>query len=326
MANHTADRTDNARGRAAARPTDVPRAGWKDIFLRAKDEMGKDHMSIVSGGVAFFSLLALFPALAALIAIYGLVASPQDVTQQVQALSGMLPQDAQGLVREQMNRLAQSSGQAMGLGALIGIVLAVWGASKGTKSMVEALNIAYDEEDQRGFIKRTLIVLGLTLFGIVLAVIALVLVAAVPAVLGVVDLGSVWQWVISLARWPVLFLVALFGLAVIYRYGPDRDRPQWRWTSPGAVIATLLWILGSIAFSFYVSSFGSYNQTYGAIAGVVVLMLWLYITALVVLLGAEINAELERQTRRDTTSGSSRPMGQRNAYAADTLGERKTKK
>ncbi|KJS42842.1 MAG: membrane protein [Rhodospirillaceae bacterium BRH_c57] len=310
-----------ARGRGAARPLDVPMKGWKDVLFRVKDEITNDNISVVSGGVAFFSLLAIFPAIAAGVAIYGLIASPQDVQQQVQAMSQMMPPEAQGILEKQMNDAAQSSSGAMGFGAIAGILFALWSASKGTKSLVTALNIAYNEEEERGFIKLTLINLGLTLGGLVVAIATLFLVAAVPAILSLIDLGQLWQWVISLSRWPILFLVMLGTLAVLYRVAPDRKPPLWRWISPGAITATLLWILGSIAFSIYVSRFGSYNQTYGAIAGVVILMMWLYLTAFVVLLGAEINSELERQTRVDTTTAGE-PMGERGAYSADTLGKR----
>lgn len=291
-----------ARGQEAETPLQVPWRGWKDVLWRVKDEMARDNITVVAGGVAFFSLLALFPAIAAAVALYGLVASPQDVTAQMESLSAMLPPQAAGIVRQQMQSLGQSSAQALGWGAVFSIAFALWSASKGTRSLIAALNIAYNEQDERGVVKSTLLTLALTLGGILLVLFTLALVAAVPAVLGIVDLGPLWDVAVRLSRWPILFAVVMTALAVVYRLGPDRKPPRWQWASPGAVIATLLWLLGSIAFSVYVTRFGSYNETYGAIAGVVVLMMWLYLTATVVLLGAEINAELERQTHRDTTA------------------------
>ncbi|MFA7430083.1 MAG: YihY/virulence factor BrkB family protein [Rhodospirillaceae bacterium] len=320
MANHA----QAGRGRDAQRPSDVPAKGWKDVLLRVKDEFTKDNISIVAGGVAFFSLLALFPAIAALVGIYGMVASPQDVQTQIQSMSDMMPPEAQEVLVMQMSSVAESSSGAMGFGAALALVFALWSASRGVSTIITALNIAYNETEERGFFKLALLNLALTIGGIIMVIVALFLVAAVPAILGVLDLGGVWQWAISLSRWPILFLFMLGVLAVLYRVGPDRRAPQWRWASPGAVIGTLLWILGSIAFSFYVSRFGSYNETYGTIAGVVILMMWLYLSAVIVLLGAEINSELERQTRQDTTEAD-RPMGQRGAYSADTLGRQSGK-
>lgn len=318
MANH-AHATGSARGEGARTPLQVPLRGWKDVLWRVKDEMSRDNITVVAGGVAFFSLLALFPAIAAMVALYGLVASPQDVADQMQSLSAMLPPQAQGIVQQQMNSLSQSSPQALGWGAIFSIGFALWSASKGTRSIVSALNIAYNERDERGIIKSTLLNLGLTLGGIVLVLLTLLLVAVVPAVLGMIDLGPVWDLALRLSRWPILFVIVMGALALLYRLGPDRKPPRWQWASPGAIIATLLWLAGSIAFSLYVTKFGSYNETYGAIAGVVVLMMWLYLTAMVVLLGAEINSELERQTRRDTTTPPRMPLGDRGAYSADTL-------
>lgn len=319
MADHA-----QARGRQAERPMQVPAKGWKDVLFRVKEEFTRDNISIVAGGVAFFSLLALFPAIAALIAIYGLIASPQDVTQQVQAMGDMMPPEAQGILEMQMSDAAESSSGAMGFGAIIALLFALWSASRGVSSIVAALNIAYNEKEERSFIKLSLLNLALTIGGIILIIVTLFVVAAVPAILGMIDLGDAWQWVISLSRWPILFIVMMTALAILYRVAPDRKPPRWQWASPGAVVATILWIVGSIAFSIYVSNFGSYNETYGAIAGVVILMMWLYLSALFVLLGAEINSELERQTRTDTTD-SGRPLGDRGAYSADTLGKRQGK-
>ena len=220
--------------------------------------------------------------------------------------------------------MAQISGAGTGtlsLAAVGSILLALWSASKGTKALMTATNIAYDEEDDRGFLKVNLIALALTLFLILLAVVASAGMVAVPAVLGSLGLGDIAYWLIIVLRWPLIALVFMFALSVLYRFAPARDRPKWRWVSPGSIAAALLWLVASIAFSIYVRNFGSYNATYGSFGAVIGMMTWLWVSAFIVILGAELNAETERQTRRDTTVGQSRPMGRRGAYAADTVGE-----
>ena len=199
------------------------------------------------------------------------------------------------------------------------MLVALWSTASATSNLISAVNLAYDEQESRGFLARRAIALGLTLGGIIFVLLALVLVAVVPVALDALRLGVLGQLAAQLIRWVLLIGVVIIGLAVVYRVAPNRDRARFHWVSPGALIATVLWLLGSVAFSVYVSSFGNYNKTYGALAGVIVLMLWLYLTCYIVLLGAEINAEAERQTARDTTTGEPAPMGQRGATPADTL-------
>lgn len=313
----------DARGRQAGRPSEIPGRGWRDVAMRVKDEMANDNVSIVAGGVAFYVFLAVFPALAAALSIYGLYADPSQAAQQIQSTATLLPGQAQDILREQLTRIAHSSSGALGIGVIIGVLLALWSAAKGMKALMTALNIAYDETESRGFLKLNVMAIGLTLAVIVFGLISLILIAAVPAMLGSLGLGEAVRWIVSVARWPILFVVIMTIIAFLFRYAPDRDRPKWRWNTPGAVIATVLWLLASLAFSVYVSFSDSYNATYGSLAAVVVLLFWLYISAYVVLIGAEWNAEMERQTRKDTTTGRPRPMGQRDAHAADTLGEEK---
>jgi membrane protein len=317
-------RSDTARepglpGERAETPRRIPGGGWKQVMWRVKDQLGRDQISVVAGGVAFFALLALIPALASVVAIYGLLVSPEQAAQQIQALSGLLPDASRELLSNQLERLTRSSGGALGLGALVGLLISIYSASKGIKALIGALNVAYDEVEGRGFVKLTSTVLGLTLGAVALVVLALLAIAAVPVLLGNLDLPGGLQWALSAARWALLLPVVVGALAFLYRFGPDRRSPRWSWASPGAVLATVLWLLASLGFSVYVSTFGSYSETYGSLAGVVLLLLWLYIGAYVVLLGAEINSEAERQTRQDTTSGERRPMGERGANAADTV-------
>lgn len=317
---HRNPEPESDRGRAAEKPTHIPKKGWRDILLRTKQQMTKDHLSIVAGGVAFFLLLGMVPTLTAAISIYGLMADPSQISRHFESVSTFLPEAARDMMQQQITRISSQTNVA-GWGAALSILLALWGASKATKSLIQGMNVAYDEVERRGTIKLSLLAIGLALFLIVIGFLAIGMIVAIPIALGFVGLGSWAETLMSVLRWPLLLGVAMFALAVLYRYAPCRDKAQWRWISPGTVLATLLWIAASALFAFYVSNFGSYNKTYGSLAAVVVTMLWLYISAYVALLGAELNAEIEHQTRKDTTEGKPRPMGHRSAYVADTEGE-----
>lgn len=312
----------HGRGREANRPGQIPRAGWRDILLRVKEEMGDDNLSIVSAGVAFYLLLAMVPALAAIISIYGLVADPATVEQQIAALSDALPQDAQAIITEQLQRIAGGSQAGLGFGALIGLLLTLYSAAKGMKALINALNVTYDEHEKRGFVQLNLVALGLTVLTILIGVLALAAIVVLPAVLNMIGLGQTVEVLLNWLRWPLLALALVVVLAAVYRYGPSRRQPRWRWVSWGAVLATILWLLGSAAFSLYVRYFGSYNETYGSLGAIVILLMWFFLSAYIVLLGSEINAEMEHQTRRDTTAGGNQPLGQRGAHVADTVGHR----
>jgi membrane protein len=274
---------------------------------------------MLAGGVAFFAFLAVFPALIAGLTLYGLVADPNQVAQQVETLAATLPREAQPLIVDQLRSVVAGSDGALGIGLIVSLLAAIWSASSGTGNLIQAINLAYDEDETRGFLKLRGTALLLTLGAIVFVLITLALVAVVPALLDALPLGPVATVLAQVVRWALLIAVVIVSLAVVYRVAPDRDAPRIRWTSTGAVVATLLWVAGSAAFSLYVDNFGSYNRTYGALAGVIVLLLWLYLTSYVVLLGAEINAEAERQTERDTTRGEPVPMGERRAVAADEV-------
>jgi membrane protein len=291
------------------------------VTRRAFKESSADNVGILAGGIAYAGFLAVFPALIAGISIYGLVADPATIAQQAEGVLAALPQEAQPLIRDQLASIAATSGGALSLSLAVSILLALWSASSGTSSLMAAVNVAYDEVETRNFVKRRGVALLLTLGAIVFVLLALALVAVVPAVLNALQLGTLVNLVVQVVRWCLLVALVVVALAVVYRMAPDRDAPQFKWTSTGALVAAVLWVLGSVGFSLYVNNFGSYNKTYGALAGVVVLLLWLYLTSYIVLLGAEINAEAEKQTRRDTTVGEPRPMGERRAEAADTLAE-----
>jgi membrane protein len=297
----------------------IPPRGWWQVTRRAFAESKADHVPMLAGGVAFFAFLAVFPALIAALTLYGLVADPTEVAQQVETLAATLPREAQPLIIDQLRSVVAGSDGALGIGLVVSLLAALWSASSGTGNLIQAINIAYDEDETRGFLKLRGTALVLTLGAIVFVLVTLALVALVPAVLDTLPLGPVGTVIAQVVRWALLIAVVVASLAVVYRVAPDRDAPRIRWASTGAVVATVLWLAGSAAFSLYVDNFGSYNRTYGALAGVIVLLLWLYLTSYVVLLGAEINAEAERQTERDTTRGDPVPMGERRAVAADEV-------
>jgi membrane protein len=306
-------------GIGAEKPTQIPLRGWKQVVKRAWAENKADNMPIIAGGVAFFGFLAVFPALIATISIYGLVASPQQVTEQIESFSAQLPDSARDLLSTQLTSITSNSGGALTVGLVVSILAALWSASGGVGNLMTAVNLAYDEVETRGFIKRKLIALGLTLGAIVFVLLTLALVAVLPAVLDALPLGVVGTVLAQVVRWVLLLVVMAGSLAVLYRIAPDRDAPRLRWVSLGSIVVTVLWAVVSLLFSFYVNNFGSYDKTYGAIAGVIVLMLWLYLTCYLILLGAEINSEAEHQTAEDTTQGPPQPMGQRDATMADSL-------
>jgi membrane protein len=313
-------------GHEADRPEQIPKRGWKQILLRVKDEIQKDHISIVAAGIAFFLFLALFPAIAALLSIYGLVMDPQQVQEQMGQLTGILPEQGRQFLSETLQSVAGQSDQALGWGVALSIVLSLWSANAGTKALFEGVNIAYDEENTRSFIKENALSLLFTLAAIVLFIICLSVIVAFPALMGKLGLPDIVITVIEWVRWLVLGLIVIFAIAAIYKFAPVRDNPKFLWVSWGAVTATILWLIASVLFSFYVKNFGDFDETYGAVAAVIIMMLWFYMTSFLILIGAEINAEMEHQTRKDTTIGEPKPMGDRDAYHADRVAGDKREK
>jgi membrane protein len=303
----------------AEKPTQIPWRGWKQIVKRAWAEHKADNMPIIAGGVAFFGFLAIFPTLIAMINLYGLVASPETVARQVEELSAQLPQSAAELIGDQLRAIVENDSGSLTVGLVVSILGALWSASGGMSNLITAVNIAYDEVETRNFIKLKALSLLLTLGGIVFVLITFGLIAVVPVVLDALPLGPVGTILAQVLRWLLLLVVFTGALAVVYRVAADRDAPRLRWVSLGSIFVTVVWALISVGFALYVDNFGSYDKTYGAIAGVIVLMLWLYLTCYLVLLGAEINSEVEHQTAQDTTKGEPEPMGSRGATMADSL-------
>jgi membrane protein len=311
----------DAAGREAKRPSEIPSRGWFAVLKRVKAEVKEDNVTLLAAGVAFYAMLAIFPAIIAVVTVYGMVADPAQVESQVSEFAKSLPSGADQLLTTQLENVTSAGRQSLSIGLVLSLLAVLWSASSGVQGLVKGLNLVYDERESRGFLKLRGLSLLLTLGAILMAVVAIALVAVFPAVIGDLGLGQAGELAASIARWVVLALLVLVAVAVVYRYAPDRANPRWRWVSGGAVVALVLWLLGSIGFSWYVDNFGKYNQTYGALAAVIILLLWLFLSAFVVLLGAELDAETERQTARDTTTGPERPLGERDAEVADTLGE-----
>ena len=312
---------DPARGRFAGGPGAIPWRGWRDILIRVKNEAAADNLDIVSAGVAFYAMLALFPAIAALVSLYGLIADPASVREHAAIIAAFLPAEAGAIVTEQLDKLTSAKDQGLSLAAGFGIALTVWSASKGVKSMMTALNIVYEERQARGFFTENALALGLSLGAIFLVVAWVGIMLLIPVLVDWFDLGAWTSEALNLLRWPLLATLFLLALGVLYRFGPHRRSPRWQWVSVGAVFSLALWIAASLGFAWYVANFASYNETYGSIGAIIVLLLWFYLSAYVVLIGAELNAEIEHQTRIDTTVGPDRPMGERGARMADTVGE-----
>jgi membrane protein len=307
--------TDPSRGRQAEQPQQIPARGWRDIALRLKDAVKQDQVPLLSAGVAFYALLSLFPAVIAAVSIYGLVADPETVRRQIDRLTQLLSPETATILSQQIEQITSGAGGALGLATVLGIATALWSASSGMKALIAGVNLAYGERERRKFFKLRGLALLLTLGAMLLMGIALALIVAFPAVTN--DWPTALRVTASILRWLVLAVLLIAGLAVLYRFAPDRDNPRWSWVSWGSVVATVLWVAGSLAFSFYVSAFGNYNKTYGALAGIIILMFWLYLSAFTVLLGAELNTEMELQTAKDTTAGPEQPLGERQAHAAD---------
>jgi len=304
-------------GREATRPHHIPLKGWWQVAQRVWSESARDNLSVVAAGCAFYALFAVFPALSALIALYGLTADPASVDVQFGMLASVLPQQAYDIVIAQIGRIAETSNRSLGWGLVFSLGLALWSVGNLTQAMFAALNIAYEEPERRSLLHFYLSAFAFTILGIMSGVLMLLAIVYVPILFAYAGYSQAFELVVRVARWPLLALVVLILLALLYRYGPCRRSAKWRWVSVGSLFATVLWLAASAGFSFYVEHLANYDRTYGSLGAVIVLLVWLYLSFYIVLLGAEINAELELQTAQDTTRGAPRPMGKRGAFVAD---------
>jgi membrane protein len=305
----------DAPGRRAEHPWRIPPRGWGQILRRSWGEIGRDHVSLLAAGSAYYAMLAIFPLLIAVVTIYGLVADPADVQHVLSSTARVIPGNVQQILEQQLIQIASGTSKSLGWGVVLSLIGLLWSASSGMAALLKAVNIAYDEEDTRSFVPLRLLAIAFAVGGIVLVLVSVGFITVLPALVHGAGLGEWATWI----RWPILGVLFILALAFLYRYGSDRNPPQWQWVSWGAVIAAVLWLAASYGFSYYIANFGNYNKTYGTLGAVIVLMVWLYLSSFVILLGAEINSEMEHQTEMDTTVGRPLPMGERGAWVADHL-------
>jgi len=316
----TASEPGAYRGRGARTPSEIPSHGWKDVLVRVYENTSKHRVILIAAGITFYSILALFPAIAALVAVYGLFSDPATIAGHLDQLSGFAPEGATDVLRDQLNRLASQGGSTLGVAFIVGLLVSLWSANAGVKSLFDGLNIVHGEDEKRGFIKLNMVSLAFTVATILFALLSLAAIVVVPLIINFFGLAEASNLIMRIARWPILLVLVAFALAVLYRYGPDRAKAQWRWITWGSAFAAVVWLAASILFSWYAANFGGYNKTYGSLGAIVGFMVWIWLSVIVILIGAGIDAEMGHQTARDTTTGAPKPMGGRGARMADTLG------
>lgn len=309
----------DGKGRTADSPSEIPARGWWDVLKRVAAQVSENRLLTEAAGITFYTLLSLFPGLAALVSLYGLVADPATIADQLSMLGGMMPAGGMDMITTQLRALSSHGSTGLGFGLFAGVATSLWTSNQAMKALADALNVVNEETEKRGFFRLTAITLGFTLGMILFAVLALVGVVAVPVVLNLIGLGGVVEFLLRWLRWPLLLAAVALLLALIYRYLPSRDEARWRWVSWGSGIAAVAWVAMSLLFSWYVANFGNYDETYGALGAAIGFMTWIWLSATVVLVGGQLNAELELQTARDTTVGPDRPMGTRGAAPADRV-------
>lgn len=303
----------------AESPSDLSAAGWWAVLKRTVAQISDNRLMSEAAGVTFFALLAIFPALAAIVSLYGLVADPQTINAHVDALNGFVPGGGLEIITDQLHRLTSNGASKLGIGAIIGLLAALWSANQGSKALFEALNVVYAEKEKRGFILRIAVSLAFTFGGIVFILLMLGAILVIPLVLDYVGLSKTADSLLRIGRWPTAFVILAFFMSCLYRFGPSRREPRWQWVSWGGCFAALGWIAVSLGFSWYVEHFGNYNKTYGSLGAAIGFMTWIWLSTTVMLIGGQLNAELEVQTERDTTVGSDRPLGARGARKADAV-------
>lgn len=308
-------------GRHAEGPTGIPAAGWRAVLTRSAGAFSQKNLSLVAGGATFFVILSIFPALAAIVSLYGLLFDPAAVEQQVAALEGLLPGGAAELLGAEAKRLASTASGSLGFAFAAGLLVALWSANAGVKALMAALNVVFEEREDRGFVRLTLVSLAFTLGGLAVVVAMIGVVAVAPAVLGAAGLGGAAAMAIAILRWPALLALLVLAVALLFRHGPSRAALGWRWGAWGALATSLAVLAVAGAFSFYLARFGNYSATYGTLGAAIGLMMWVYLSMLVLLFGAAVTGEAERQVATDTTAGPPVPLGRRGATLADALPE-----
>lgn len=309
----------------AEKPSDFSKKAWIDIGKRVIEQIKRDHVQITAAGVAFYFFLALFPTIVAAISLYSLVLDPTQISEDMAKLQSFLPPETFSIFKEIMNPLLSESSQTLGWSFALSILFSIWSANKGTSAIFEGINISYNEMDDRGFIRKKALTLAFTFGGIIVGIISIAAVIAFPSLIDRLQLTQTITTILNYGRWLLMAIILIFSLGILYKFAPDRDRPKFLWVSWGAGVVTILWLAGSLLFSWYVSNFGSFSNTYGSFAAVIILLLWLFLTAFIILIGAEINAEMEHQTVKDTTVGKNNPMGERGAWHADHVADSRSK-
>jgi membrane protein len=311
------------RGRHASTPSEIPASGWKDILWRVYANISDHRILALAAGMTYYSILAIFPALAALVAIYGMFTDPGTIAKHMDDIVGLVPGGAIDVAREQLTRVASKGDRTLGFTFATGLAISLWSANAAMKSLFDTLNIVYGEQEKRGFLRLNALSLAFTVAGIIFVITALTSVVVLPIALDYLYLSSFSDLLVRTLRWPAMLAALALAISMIYRFGPSREAPRWRWITWGSTGATFLWLGASALFSWYAANFGTFNETYGSLGAVIGFMTWLWLSAIVILLGAELNAEMEHQTARDTTTGASRPLGARGARMADTIGATK---
>ncbi|WP_307147697.1 YihY/virulence factor BrkB family protein [Rhizobium tibeticum] len=317
----TIDPLEPGRGRNAAVPEAIPIKGLRDVFFRVVKEVSDDRVTLIAGGVTFYLLLALFPALAALVSLYGLMADPVTMSDHLRELAGLLPPGAFDLIADQIKNLVETRNSTLSVTFIVGLSIALWSTHSGTLAVFDAMNVAYEEKEKRSLVKLNAIALCFTLCAMLCAAIMIGLVAVMPAVLSYLWLDQFKEHMALLLRWPVLLLIVGAIVTAVYRFGPSREPAKFRWMTWGAVLVTLSWFAMSVGFSFYMNHFADYSATYGTLGTLIAFLIWTWLSIVILIVGGELNAELEHQTAKDTTTGPELPMGSRGAYVADSLGE-----
>lgn len=309
------------RGRQAAAPQKIPARGWKDILWRTYGEINDDRVLLIAAGVTFYLLLSLVPSLSAFVSLYGLFNDPVTVRDQLSMLAGVVPSGGMEILNEQLTRLTAQGGSALGWALALSVGLALWSASAGVKALFQAMNVAYDETEDRNFIQFNGLALLFTLAGVVAAVAVIGVVLVLPLVLGFIGLGEGMEWLVQGLGYLLVLVLLVAGVSALYRYGPSRKQAKWRWVTPGAVLAVIIILAVSLAYSWYAANMANFDATYGSLGALIGFLMWIWVSTAIVVVGAELDAETEHQTARDSTIGKDLPMGSRDAAMADTMGK-----
>ncbi|KKB83726.1 hypothetical protein VW29_13630 [Devosia limi DSM 17137] len=308
------------RGREARSPIEIPVPGWKDIFYRVFMSIMRDRILLTAAGVTFYFLLALVPTLNAFISIYGLFNDRANVIDHVDLLVGIVPPGGLDIIREQLLRLASQGNEALGLTLITSLAIAFWSAGAGIRAMFEAMNIAYQEQEKRQFFVVHALALLFTFAGAIAALLVVSTVVVVPLLLDLFAAEGSFEWLVRVSSYGAMLLVLLVGICALYRWGPSREKAKWHWITPGAFVAVVLLGVASFLFSWYLANFTDYGAAYGSLGALIGFLTWIWISVTLVIIGAQLNSEIEHQTAQDSTTGPELPLGERGAYMADSVG------